>query len=157
MARRSDFSPKLAVFVFLIVMGYMVWGWLSKASIVVKVWLLTNKSLAIFICATFIVMLVLIIVLIKMIRANKLKKRIAFLQQKYNDESVVRGIISKSFWVGATESMLIDSIGDPEDKDREVMKRKTKETWKYHKKQANQYYLKIYIENGHVVGWDKKS
>lgn len=52
--------------------------------------------------------------------------------------------------------MLLDSIGAPDDKDSEVMKTKVKEIWKYGRKQANQYRLRIYLDNGRVTKWENK-
>lgn len=157
MARRKEFSPTLAVLVFLIFVASAVWKWIGEASIATSVWLESNKPIAIAGSITFVVILIFIFLLVRIVRVGKLRRRIAFLMQKYNDDTVVQGILKRQYWIDATDSMLVDSLGVPEDKDHEVMKRKTKETWKYGKKQANQYRLRIYLENGCVIGWDQKS
>jgi len=78
------------------------------------------------------------------------------LMEKYGDSVLVEKLMSKSFWQGQTEGQLIDSIGKPRDIDQKVLKTKTKEVWKYNETGKNRYALKITLENGEVVGWDKK-
>lgn len=51
----------------------------------------------------------------------------------------------------------MDSLGQPADVDRKVMKTKIREVWKYFKTGKRRYALRITLENGVVVGWDKKS
>ena len=77
--------------------------------------------------------------------------------RKYEDQSIVDAILNNEFWIGASDDMLRDSLGEPEDIDREVMKRKTKETWKYGRKRANQYRLRVFVENGVVTSWEQKN
>ncbi|PKN66998.1 MAG: DUF2845 domain-containing protein, partial [Deltaproteobacteria bacterium HGW-Deltaproteobacteria-10] len=38
-----------------------------------------------------------------------------------------------------------------------VLKTKTKKTWKYHQQGTNRFGLRVTVENGYVVGWDKKA
>ena len=75
---------------------------------------------------------------------------------KYGDPEVVERIMSKQIWQGQAEQMLIDSIGQPVAVDQKVLKTKTKEIWKYQQTAKDRFGLKVTIENGLVVGWDKK-
>ena len=61
------------------------------------------------------------------------------------------------FWQGQTPSQLLDSIGNPVDIDKKVMKTKTKKVWKYNETGKGRYGLRITLEDGEVVGWDNKS
>lgn len=88
---------------------------------------------------------------------GKGKKRLAYLRDKYNDEDIVQRIVQGYLWLGQTEEQLQDAIGAPVSIDRAVLKTKTKETWKYHRQGANRFGLRITVENGHVIGWDKKA
>lgn len=85
------------------------------------------------------------------------KKRREELLTKYGDPEIVDMIMKKMFWQGQTPEQLVDSLGNPIDVDRKIMKTKTKEVWKYNKIGKGRYALRITIEDGYVVGWDKKS
>ncbi len=50
---------------------------------------------------------------------------------KYGDASIVDRIMAAEMWQGMTAEMLTDSWGRPVDRDREVYKTRTTETWKY--------------------------
>lgn len=88
---------------------------------------------------------------------NKKQKRLAYLREKYKDEEIVQSIYDGYFWQGQTEEQLNDALGAPLVIDRKVLKAKTKEIWKYNSQGANRYGLRITVENGYVVGWDKKA
>jgi hypothetical protein len=60
------------------------------------------------------------------------------------------------FWQGQTQEQLLDSLGRPADTDTKVLKTKTKEIWKYNRVGKNRFGLRVTVENGVVVGWDKK-
>jgi len=77
--------------------------------------------------------------------------------KKYGDEGLVDKLMEGLFWQGQTEDQLKDSLGEPADVDQKVLKTKTKEIWKYYESGKNRYDLKVTIENGEVVGWDKKN
>ncbi|MFI4893933.1 MAG: DUF2845 domain-containing protein [Phycisphaerales bacterium JB058] len=78
------------------------------------------------------------------------------LMTKYRDKRVVKMIMRKMVWQGQTPEMLVDAIGRPAATDVKVLKTKTKETWKYHRTGRGRYALRVIVENGEVVGWDKK-
>lgn len=88
---------------------------------------------------------------------NKKQKRLTYLHKKYQNNDLVQKIFKGYFWQGQNESELIDSLGKPEAIDRKVLKTKTKEIWKYNPQGANRYGLRITVENGKVIGWDKKT
>jgi hypothetical protein len=85
------------------------------------------------------------------------KKRREALFAKYGDYEIVNMIMKKMFWQGQTPEQLIDSIGRPVDIDRKIMKTKTKEVWKYNQTGRGRFALRIILEDGVVIGWDKKS
>jgi|GEM_PF-1138299 len=84
-------------------------------------------------------------------------KRQESLLAKYNNAEVVDRIMKKIIWQSQTSEQLRDSLGQPAEVDRKVMKTKTREVWKYFKTGKRRYALRITLENDVVVGWDKKS
>lgn len=78
------------------------------------------------------------------------------LMKKYNDPILVDRLMNGEIWQGQTRGQVIDSLGKPSDINEQVLKTKTKYTYKYNKKSKNRYGLKVIIENGIVIGWDKK-
>lgn len=78
------------------------------------------------------------------------------LMEKYGDEALVEKLMKKTIWVGQTAEQLTDSIGKPVDVGQRVLKTKVKETWKYNPTGKNRYGMRITVEDGVVVGWDKK-
>ncbi|MDD2660259.1 MAG: hypothetical protein PHY54_11375 [Methylococcales bacterium] len=84
-------------------------------------------------------------------------KRQEALLAKYNNAEVVDLIIKKSIWQSQTSEQLRDSLGQPSEIDRKVMKTKTREVWKYFKTGKRRFALRVTLENGVVVGWDKKA
>lgn len=68
-------------------------------------------------------------------------------------EQIADMIIAHNFWLGMTEEQLKESRGPPVDRDYEVKKSITKETWKYGQTGKNRFELRIYLENGFVTGW----
>jgi stress response protein SCP2 len=83
--------------------------------------------------------------------------RFESLIDKYNGNiDVLTKIMNRELWVGQTKMQLLDSKGNPADKDQKVMATKTRETWKYHQVGANRFRLKITLENDVVVAWEEK-
>jgi len=87
----------------------------------------------------------------------KKQQRLAYLREKYGDETIVRRILQRSFWTGQTEEQLRDSLGAPAAIDNKLLKTMTREVWKYHPAGVNRYRLRITVENGRVAGWDQKN
>ena len=68
-------------------------------------------------------------------------------------EQIAEMIIARQIWQGMTQEQLVESLGDPVDRDYEVKKTRTKETWKYGQTGRNRFSNRVYLENGVVVGW----
>ncbi|KGA22312.1 hypothetical protein AO825_20035 [Pectobacterium brasiliense] len=84
------------------------------------------------------------------------KNRRAKLMNKYGDAALVDRLMKRMFWQGQSKEQLLDSLGKPLDIDQKVFKTKVKEVWKYNQTGKGRYALRITIENGEVIGWDKK-
>lgn len=83
--------------------------------------------------------------------------RLKHLMDKYQNEELVSKIMSGYFWEGQTSEQLMGSIGQPIEVDDKYLKTKHKQVWKYNRNGHNRYGLRITLENGIVVGWDKKA
>ncbi len=90
-------------------------------------------------------------------RLKRIEERRNALMQKYGDQQLVEMIMGRQYWQGQTAEQLRDSLGDPIDMDQRVLKRKTREVWKYNQLGVRQFGLRITLENGTVVGWDDKT
>jgi hypothetical protein len=82
--------------------------------------------------------------------------RRASLLAKYSDADVVEDIMAGKIWEGMQEEQLVESLGQPEDIATKVLKTKTVQTYKYGRVGKNRYSTRVIVENGVVVGWDKK-
>lgn len=91
------------------------------------------------------------------IKRRKQAAWVAYLKDKYKKDEIVERILNSEYWTGQTSEQLVDSLGSPHAKDRQVLKTKTKETWKYHEQRKGQFALRILVENGKVIGWDAKN
>jgi hypothetical protein len=104
------------------------------------------------------------IITFKAIRASVAKRRCereiaarrAELIAKYGDVVLVDRIMSRTIWQGQSEGQLIDAIGSPVDVDEKLYKTKKSQTWKYRQLSPKRFGLKVMLENGCVVGWDRK-
>jgi hypothetical protein len=83
-------------------------------------------------------------------------RRLSYLRTKYSDEQIVQRIMRRSYWDGQSAEQLLDSLGQPSGVDRQVMKTKQREVWKYSPVGKNRYKLRITLDQGQVVGWDAK-
>ena len=86
----------------------------------------------------------------------KNQKRHERLMAKYGDADTVKRIMASEIWQGMTRDQLLDSVGKPVDVGTKTYKAKTTEVYKYQQTGKNRFGSKITIENGAVVGWDKK-
>ncbi|ANE54517.1 MULTISPECIES: hypothetical protein [Methylomonas] len=140
--RKSDSSGLIILFVII--------GAIFSAAID---WVKANQEIAIGGVALVISLLIFKFFL----NHRKYKKWVEYLKSKYNnDMDVVNGILNQEFWKGQSSEQLEDSLGSPRAIDKQVLKTKTKEVWKYHKVGKGQYALKITLEQGLVVAWDMK-
>lgn len=80
------------------------------------------------------------------------KEREHLIRLKYQGKKVF-WMLEKQLWVGETSDELRDSLGHPCVIDREVLKTKIKEEWKYYPRGARSFGLCIYLNDGEVVGW----
>lgn len=96
------------------------------------------------------------IVGIAFLQAHAIKQRREYLLEKYSDPELVDRLMKGEFWVDQTAEQLLDSIGRPLAIDEKVMKTRTRETWKYNRTGSNRYALRITLDDGVVVGWDRK-
>jgi hypothetical protein len=73
---------------------------------------------------------------------------------KYGEEIADR-ILAHTIWQGMADEQLVESWGGPADKDYEIKKTITKETWKYGQTGRNRFSNRVFLENGVVIGWKK--
>jgi hypothetical protein len=90
------------------------------------------------------------------------KPRLSIGTAARNQDAKAKFVLTEVFGSVATRppqtpEQLIDSIGRPVDIDRKIMKTKTKEVWKYNQTGRGRFALRIILEDGVVIGWDKKS
>lgn len=142
MARRS-MKAESSLVVLVLIVGFPIYG-------ISKLFEATGWMLPIFVFVGF-------LIIFAIHKYNKKQQRLAYLREKYKDDSVVQRIYGGYFWEGQTSEQLLDSLGSPEAVDNKLLKTKTKEVWKYNRQGVNRFALRITVENGYVVGWDKKA
>jgi uncharacterized protein len=69
---------------------------------------------------------------------------------KYGPETADR-ILARQVWLGMTQDQLLESWGSPADRDCEIQKTKTRETWKYGQTGKNRFSSRVFLENGEVI------
>lgn len=69
-------------------------------------------------------------------------------------EENARRIVARDLWVGASEEMVIDMFGPPNDVSEKVLKTKTKRVLRYDSIGGPRG-LKVKLDDGIVAGWDK--
>jgi len=77
------------------------------------------------------------------------------LTERYGDPEIARRIMRGIIWQGETQEQLVDSLGQPKDIDRKILKTKAKEIWKYRPTARNRFGLKVTLDDGVVVGWEQ--
>ena len=75
--------------------------------------------------------------------------------EKYGDAEIARRMMKGIIWQGETREQLLESLGKPVDSDEKVLKTKTKEIWKYRRTARNRFGLKVTLDDGVVVAWEK--
>jgi hypothetical protein len=83
------------------------------------------------------------------------RQRRKHLVEKYGSREIARLMMRGVIWQGETREQLLESLGKPEDIDEKVLKTKTKEIWKYRRTARNRYGLKVTLDDGVVVAWEK--
>jgi hypothetical protein len=143
MAKKSDAGTGL-----LLVFGAIVAGLVAAYE-----WATKNLHIV----GLVVVLVVLGIVLSRYQAAKRRQERFRALTERFGSEEIAQDIMDQKFWTGQTEEMLSESLGTPVAVDKQVLKTKRKEVWKYGEARKNQFSLRITVENGRVVGWDQKS
>ena len=90
-------------------------------------------------------------------RANRLRKFSRLMRKYKNDEATVNKILEGKVWSGQTDDQLREALGEPESLDSQLMDAKTTEVWRYLDFSKGYAVLNVKIENGLVVGWDRRS
>ncbi|WCH29182.1 hypothetical protein [Aeromonas salmonicida] len=142
MARNSTNAKSTLIILILVVGGSL--------SLCLKIFEITGPEL-------FIATIVGFIFIIIVYKHQKKKQRLEYLRDKYKNEELVQKINDRYFWIGQTSEQLLDALGKPAAVDNKILKTKIKDVWKYNHRGANRYALRITVEDGFVVGWDKKS
>ncbi len=83
-------------------------------------------------------------------------QRFGRLSAQYGEENAQK-ILAGNVWMGCTVDMMVEILGQPVATDEKVMKTKISRTYKYHPTGVNRYALRIYVEDGEVVGWEDKT
>lgn len=83
------------------------------------------------------------------------EQRESHLLTKYGTE-VADKILKASIWVDQTTEQLLDARGKPYAIDQKFLKTKVREVWKYDPGPRGGCRLRITIENGRVVSWDRR-
>jgi hypothetical protein len=78
--------------------------------------------------------------------------RVRELTSQFGPEAAQR-ILNHEYWQGMTKKMLLEAMGEPADQDENILRSKTKETWKYGQEGVNRFKLRVFLENDVVVGW----
>lgn len=105
-----------------------------------------------------VVILFMVAIIFSRHQTSKLRKeRLLAVAERFGSEGIAQDIMLQKFWTGQTEEMLVESLGPPAGVDKQILKTKRKEVWKYGETRKNQFSLRITLENGRVVSWDQKS
>jgi Lysozyme inhibitor LprI len=86
------------------------------------------------------------------VRDIRKRRRRQDLLSQYGEEVADR-ILAHEVWQGMTDEQLVASWGNPVEVGREVLRNKSKETWKYLQTGRNRFANRVYLENGVVIGW----
>ena len=81
--------------------------------------------------------------------------RWVYLVGRFGD-TLARAIWDGILFQGMPEECLSEFLGVPEASDQKVMKDKSAATLKYRPIGKNRFGLRVYVENGLVVGWEEK-
>lgn len=79
-------------------------------------------------------------------------RRRKFLTEKYG-KVIADEMMKRAVWQGMTAEQLFDSLGEPNDKDTQRLKSKSRETWKYGRIGKNRYKERYHLEDDVVIGW----
>jgi len=77
-----------------------------------------------------------------------------YLVDRFGEEAA-RRIQLKEIWQGETAEMVEQTFGKPLEVKESVLKATVKHTYCYQRVAKNRFALRVHIENGAVVGWDR--
>jgi hypothetical protein len=103
-----------------------------------------------------IIAVVLIIAGVVFYFVQKRAARLAYLRAKYGNESIVQRIMRRNYWQGQTAEQLRDSLGNPSAVDKNLLKTRKREVWKYQPAGVNRYRLRITLDDDVVAGYGHK-
>lgn len=87
---------------------------------------------------------------------EKTARRSAALTKRFGADAAAR-IVEGSLWQGATADMVREIHGMPADTETKVLRDVRSEVWKYERVgKSNRFRLRVYLENGVVIGWQSK-
>jgi uncharacterized protein len=89
---------------------------------------------------------------VKVVRDIQRRQRRQSLIAKYGQEAAER-ILAGEVWQGMTGEQLVDSWGSPVEVGSEIVRNRSKETWKFGQTGKNRFSNRVYLENGIVIGW----
>lgn len=101
--------------------------------------------------STLIAGLVVIVAAIIFYFVRKRTTRLAYLRDKYKDETIVQAIMSRRLWQGQTMEQLLDSAGHPSSKDCNLLKTRKREVWKYQPSGKGRYRLRVTLDDDVVI------
>lgn len=71
-------------------------------------------------------------------------------------QEAATAVMAGRIWQGQTAEMVIEALGRPVDVDERVLNAQMSQVWKYRPLGHNRYGLRVFIDNGVVVGWESK-
>src|SRR5690606_34056169 len=86
---------------------------------------------------------------------KQLAERLADLTRRFGAADAAR-IMAGEIWQGQPAEQVFEALGSPVDTEQKVMKTKVKVTLKYDQRTAKSFGLRVFIEDGEVVGWERK-
>jgi len=104
-----------------------------------------------------IVVIIAIFVIVAILFSYFEAQREKMLRDRYGNSKYLNYIINRKICIGFTEDMLLDSIGNPVDRDLDMSIKKRKEVWKYDHEGGNRYKTRVIIENRIVTGFKQRN
>lgn len=130
----------VGIVILFVVLNWIGWKWIAGVVVVIGILI----SLGVYVA--------------KIRREEEYAERRAELLTKYfGDIETVDRIMSRKIWEGQTSEQLIDTLGNPVEVDKKLLKTKSKEIWKYDQTGKGRFALRVTLENNEIVGWDKKA
>jgi uncharacterized Zn finger protein (UPF0148 family) len=90
-------------------------------------------------------------------KQKRREERQLYLLTKFQSIDIVNRIMNTELQQGDSREIAIEMLGKPEISDLEVLKTKTRETWKYNHITKNQYGLVLTLENNVVTKYTAKN